>query len=312
MTERPELKRYDRLGIGLRVESRPDEATLEPPSRTLIYRLRPSRPGQAVLPPVAVAAFDPAVGRYITHVTAGVPIRVLEVPAFDPATLADGELVGGAGGSSGQVGLSPVWVGASALLVGAAGALAWVRRHGRRGRPQGPAAARRFAIRLGRDLAFHRSLAARTRASDRGAVPSAATGDRSHTVLELALQITAGLVRYLELGLGRPPGALTPDEANQGVALCTGSDALGAQAGRLATRCDLMLYREGPPRPEMDLDRLREDARGLFSALGRVKTSGRRIPGGTGAGPHAQGTPHRPGSQPFGQPIPGLGRGPVP
>src|SRR2546421_681519 len=29
MIERPELKRFDRLGIGLRIEARPDETTLE-------------------------------------------------------------------------------------------------------------------------------------------------------------------------------------------------------------------------------------------------------------------------------------------
>src|SRR5436309_2897022 len=77
MTGRPELERFDRLGVGLRVEPRPVDAMNEPPSRTFSYTLRPTRPGEAVLPPVAIAAFDPATRRYVTHVTPGVPIRVV-------------------------------------------------------------------------------------------------------------------------------------------------------------------------------------------------------------------------------------------
>ena len=77
-----------RLGLGLRIEPRPDETTDEPPARTFVYRLRPTQAGEVVLPPVAIAAFDPSLARYVTHVTAGVPIRVVAVPSFDPATIA--------------------------------------------------------------------------------------------------------------------------------------------------------------------------------------------------------------------------------
>ena len=86
MTDRPDLGRYARLGLGLRIEPKPDETTDEPPVRTFVYRLRPTHAGEAVLPPVAIAAFDPSLSRYVTHVTAGVPIRVVAVPSFDPAT----------------------------------------------------------------------------------------------------------------------------------------------------------------------------------------------------------------------------------
>ena len=88
MTDRPDLGRYDRLGLGLRIEPKPDETTDEPPART--FRLSPSAdttPAKPFLPPVAIAAFDPSLSRYVTQVTAGVPIRVVAVPSFDPATI---------------------------------------------------------------------------------------------------------------------------------------------------------------------------------------------------------------------------------
>jgi hypothetical protein len=87
MTDRPGLGRFDRLGLGLRIAPRPDETIDEPPTRTFVYRLRPARAGEAVLPPVAIAAFDPSLSRYVTRVTAGVPLRVVAVPSFDPTTV---------------------------------------------------------------------------------------------------------------------------------------------------------------------------------------------------------------------------------
>ena len=71
MTDRPDLGRYGRLGLGLRIEPKPDETTNEPPARSFVYRLRPIHAGEAVLPPVAIAAFDPALSRYVTQVTTG-------------------------------------------------------------------------------------------------------------------------------------------------------------------------------------------------------------------------------------------------
>ena len=88
MTGRPELKRFDRLPIGLRIEPRPVESTNEPPSRTFVYRLRPTRPGDAVLPPVSIAAFDPVVIalRHPRHAERADPRRRGPVlrPANDP------------------------------------------------------------------------------------------------------------------------------------------------------------------------------------------------------------------------------------
>jgi hypothetical protein len=68
---------------------------------------------------------------------------------------------------------------------------------------------------------------------------------------------------------------LTPEEAHRGVALCSGSDELGASAGRLAARCDAILYRDASGPTGDEPDRLIDDARGLFAALGRVP-AGRR------------------------------------
>ena len=88
-----DLARYERPELGLRITAGPDQTSDEPPVRTFVYRLRPTRGGDIVLPPVSIASFDPALARYVTHVTAGVPIRVVAVPSFDPTTIPDDSLV---------------------------------------------------------------------------------------------------------------------------------------------------------------------------------------------------------------------------
>lgn len=246
MTARPDLGRFDRLDLGLRIEPKAVELTREPPSRTFSYTIRPTRPGEAVLPPVAIAAFDPSSRHYLTRVTPGVPIRVVAVPAFDPATIpdlgpsADGEERRRTGIQRGAL------IVAAALLTGAALAIAWARRRARlAGRLGGPVAARRFAARVARDLARQTT-----------------TDDPA-----LALVVIDGLIGYLRRGIGRPPGALTPDEASAGIARCKGSEELGAEAARITARCDALLYRDAPTPPE-DPGRLRDDARAFFDRLG--------------------------------------------
>ena len=93
--------------------------------------MRPTRPGEPVLPPVAIAAFDPSVNRYITKLTPSVPIRVVAVPAFDPATIPD---LGSAGDRDAFRSAAIQWataVGSAVLLLGSALAIAWVRRRAR-------------------------------------------------------------------------------------------------------------------------------------------------------------------------------------
>jgi hypothetical protein len=93
-------------------------------------------------------------------------------------------------------------------------------------------------------------------------------------VRRAAQQIAKRLTIYLRVGLGRPPGALTPDEAREGVARLTQSHELALQAGQLTARCDGILYGDAPGEPHEDARRLLDDARRLFEALGRVKASG--------------------------------------
>jgi hypothetical protein len=266
MTARPELKRYDRLSIGLRIEPKPDEITHEPPARTFVYRLRPVRAAEAVLPPVAIAAFDPGLSRFITQVTAGVPVRVVAVPTLDPAWIGDGAAGLSTGGMTGE--LETIGSLAVVLLVGVILGFVWVRRRASRGPAQGPAAARQYAARLARSLRSDRLAQ-----DGRGliCVSGSTAGDSSEPCQDAAHRVSEELVHYLLLGTGRPTGALTPAEAQEGVAHCTGSDALGAQAAQLAARCDGILYRDAPAPTVDDPHRLLEDARGLFAALGRVQ-----------------------------------------
>ncbi len=249
---RPELRRFDRLPLGLRIQPGRTDAMREPPSRTYVYRMRPTRSGEAVLPPVAVAAFDPSSQHYVTRMTPGVPVKVVAVPSFDSSAIPD---LNPRPETAGVRSARRRWIlgaGAAILLVGSAGALFWARRRARRaGRLVGPVASRRHAAAFARELAHH------------AATPTGPDGPA------LALAISLALVRYLELGIGRPPGALTPEEAGAGVRECTGSDDLGARAARIAARCDGVLYRDAPaPTVDEDPATLRRDGRELFERLG--------------------------------------------
>ena len=181
MTGRPELKRFDRLGIGVR--TKPVESIKEPPSRTFVYTLRPMRPGEPVLPPVAIAAFDPSANRYITKLTPSVPIRVVAVPAFDPATIPDLGSAGGLDAFRSAVIQRATAVGSAVLLLGSALAIAWVR------------ARRRLAGQLGGPAAGAASPHGWPAAS-----PTARRGLRSRS----PFGFNSALIRYLKIGVGRP------------------------------------------------------------------------------------------------------------
>ena len=198
-----------------------------------------------MLPPVSIAAFDPASQHYLTRATAALPIRVVAVPSFDPAVIPDIDrsdeertrrLTAIVQSAVGGV--------ATLLLAGSAAAILWARRRARR--EGGPIAARRFAAGTARALS-------RDPADD----PPA-----------MALRVIDAMIRYLHLADGRPTGAITPDEARAAVGRSTASDDLAAQAAAIVARCDHLLYREPPAIPE-DPRRLRDDARALFNHLGR-------------------------------------------
>ncbi len=288
MSGRPELVRYERPELGLRITAGLDQQSDEPPVRTFVYRLRPTRAGDLNLPPVSIASFDPALARYLTHVTASVPVRVVAVPSFDPATIPDLSHSVAEGQSSQIVGAITV-----AVPVLLAAYLILRRLRGRLPRPRvfGPDLARRYAKRSARELA---SIPL-SRALHVAGFPETVLEGPEHGLLgratltsawinlkstspqivsNAAQQIALRLSEYLKRGLGQPMRALTPDEAHEGVVRLTGSVQLGEMASRLTMRCDRILYGETTGEAD-DTRELLDDARRLFEALGRVRSSNR-------------------------------------
>jgi hypothetical protein len=271
MTTRPDLSRFGRISVSPRIDALPDQTVNEPPSRTFMYRIRPTRAGDVVLPPVSIAAFDPELARYITKTTQGIPIKVVAVTAFNPRTLeynatdADqARRAATAWASAGALALAFLAVLPLAVLIR--------RRRLARGR-SGPEAARRFARqtwrKLGKplvDVSMH-FMGENPRES--GLEHLGRTSP--HLFQPPARRITEALIEYARVGVGRPPGALTPDEARDVVAGLTRSEALGDRAAELVDRCDLALFADGTD--VRDARELIEPARELFEALGHVSTA---------------------------------------
>jgi hypothetical protein len=242
-TSPPGLDRLTRLPLGLRVERRPDETADEPPSHTFVFRLRPTRAGTATLPPVAVAALDSSTGRYVTKVTEGVTVRVVDVPTFDPSALAYGPPPGTTSQAPTASRVLPFVTGAAALA--ASGLLVVLVRN----RRDTGKALRRMTRRLAGRL------------------------DRASDDVECARVISEGLADYLRLTTGRPPGALTPEEAEQGVSRATGRLELAHRAAWLIARCDEAQFGPGAgdhPEP------LRQAGRSFFQDLAGVLPASRR------------------------------------
>ena len=236
----PALNRFDRSPIALEWEPLEPVVVDDPPSRLFRYRLRPTRVGEAALPPVAVAAFDPRAVRYVTKVTASVPIRVVDVPRFDPSELG----YGGPRASLVKEGsrLSS-WISGSVGLCLIVAVLAGLSRVVRRGLDTGENA-RQLAGRLGREITETRSA------------------------VELGSVITEGLAAYLCAAIGRGPGALTPTEAGLGVNLATGDRALAQRVTLLVVDCDRARFALAGPSSE----RLAPEAREVFLALQHAET----------------------------------------
>jgi hypothetical protein len=89
-------------------------------------------------------------------------------------------------------------------------------------------------------------------------------------MFEAARKISDGMIAYARAGVGRPPGAITPDEARHAVVQSSNSLELGDRAADLVESCDRALFAAWPQ--ECDALVLLEMARGLFSALGQVST----------------------------------------
>jgi hypothetical protein len=219
MSLAPDLARFRQIPLGLQIHPLPAVTGESPPSRWFCYRIRPTRAGEAALPPVAIMAFDPKTTRYVTRVTPSLPIRVAEVPRFDPAALDYA-----APSATTRPRLAP-WLPkttATVILPAGAGALvlaslvvAGVRMAGRR------------KVNPGKLLMSR----ARKLDPDRDAVRSA--------------QIIAGtLAEYFEHSLDRPRGVLTPEETAEALARITRDEGLAARGARLIAACDRARYSE--------------------------------------------------------------------
>jgi hypothetical protein len=239
MTSAPDLDRFSRVPLGLQVEPLPAEAVDTPPSRWFRYRIRPTRAGEASLPPLAIAAFDPQTGRFVTKVTSSLPIHVVEVPKFDPRTLDYPPPPTRATPSR-----SRLTVGRTAILfiLGIVGIFlaGLATRYLRKRRETDP---RRPLLRCLRGL-DGRMGAERT-----------------------ARMISDALVDYLERTSGRPRGVLTPPEARSAVAQATQRDDLGERCAQLVANCDRARYSSSEPRSA----ELVAEARQLFDEIGRQK-----------------------------------------
>jgi hypothetical protein len=236
MTSRPDLGRFRQVPLGLEVEPVSPVGVNSPPSRRFAYRIRATRAGAASLPPVAVAAFDPLAGQYVTRVTPSVAIRIVDVPRFDPATV-DYRPPPAREGRGLAWGAGIRWAAVAGIALGAvvAGLLAariiyrrwsldpswWLRRRGRRLRP---------------------------------------FDDPARTAREIA----AALGAYIERSTGRSWGVLTPDEAGSAIAEVTRDSDLGARVGRLVAGCDRACYSDRQP-PSTELV---AQARRLFEEIG--------------------------------------------
>ncbi len=202
MTQGPELTRYDRVPLGLRIRTGPTQTKDEPPERTFTYHLRPTRPGDAVLSPISIAAFDPALSRFMTQVTPSVPIRVIAVSPFDPATI-DGPLSLRESQPADRRWIA--WGSSAFALVAACISLALVRKR-LRDRRAGESAARHFAAGLARNFSADASIA-RTEGCDDSGVTLPLIDVQEGPLCPAARRVRDRLIRYLELGIERPPGA---------------------------------------------------------------------------------------------------------
>lgn len=228
----PDISRLTKTPLGLSVESLPAQVVLDPPSRTFVYQLRPTRAGAGILPPVAIAAFNPKTERYVTKVTAGIPIHVSEAPTLDPSMVHyEKPVVQNRGFSAWRVGS---FVLAASLVMAIAIAL------------RNSQTRRNTTVKAITILA--RETAARYQS-----VPS---------LEERGRVINDGFVAYLALAIARPEGALTPEEAVLGVIEATDSETLGRAAGMAVFDCDQAQFHERLP--ELAAERL---SRSLDQAL---------------------------------------------
>jgi hypothetical protein len=235
MTESPTLTRSRQVPLGLELEPLPAEARDSPPSRRFRFRIRATRAGTASLPPVAVAGFDPETQQYVTRVTPSIPIRVIDQPRFDPASL---EYSAPPRAIPQPAPRSDTGFGAAVAVLGGFFGLSIVVSVMAAVQNRWKSDPRRQLLRRAR------LLDARSSAGD------------------AARLITHSLAEFLERVGGHPLGALTPLEARGAIARATHDDSLADRAAQLITACDRARYSER----EDDTTALVAAARKLFNA----------------------------------------------
>ncbi len=245
----PQLNLTRWQGLPRRLEIRQGQSSfeLEPPSRTYEIKVRPLDAGDVTLPPILIAAYDPKLRSYQTHPTRALMFKAVAVPRLDIEAIEPQEAKPASSTPVAGWGVA-LAAGLAALL----GATAFAAMAGLRKKTRGPDAAQRYAARVGRGPGLGR--------------------ERDVDTPALARRINNHMIRYLEIGVGRPPGALTPAETRAGVMELTTSAALADEAGKLAESCDERLYGAGAE--SRDQAALEQEARHLFERLGR-STHGR-------------------------------------
>ena len=222
-----------------------DRTATEPASQTFRYRLRAIEPGRVVVPPVAVAAFDPRSGRYLTRYTPSQAVSIEPPPRFDPARVdygpSDLPTIG-----------SDVWIvgWGSALGLGTLiGMVCWQRR----------------AI-----VAWvKRRWAGRRVAWKREAMRLAATLRRPTDGRLLADEIAGRFTRVLTRATGQPLAVLTPLDAEAIVWGLTANEELADQVRRFVGRLDQVRFGFETHATAGDRGELVAEAVAIYQAIGR-------------------------------------------
>lgn len=241
-----ERARIEDLPISPQVDPAPDDLTMEPPRRIRRLRIRPTRPGRVAIPPVMVAWFDPASGRYQVAAGPAVPVRVEGIVAFDPGRVSYNL-------PAARSRRRRLW---GLPVLAALPYLAWRTRRARRRRREDerrqPGSYLVLIAQAERETAEARGMAQR---------------------LAFALRAFLGAVESRECG------ELTPAEARDGFERVCRDPEIGERAADLVWRCDVARFSGQAGESSAELARL---GRELFEALGRAELRSPRLEGGGG------------------------------
>ena len=230
----PDLSEWGLTGWKFELDGETLRAARQP-ARTFRYRARAVKTGRAVLPPVAISAFDPKTRRFATRVTPSLNFVVDEPPRSPLVRL----------GPTSLAGRDP----SAALLaiVGAWGLLALFAVLGVG-----------WAMRLARRAWIERGLNPLRVARELSAALEKDIEGR-----ETARRVAEALTTFLQRACGRPPGVLTPAEARVGFERLTGDASIGESAEALLAWTDRARFGA----VEEGMEGMIEEARRLFGTL---------------------------------------------